>query len=44
MPHLSLGRLKLSIDFSVCKKKRFKMIKIKIVYFSEDHNDIFDHK
>ena len=27
------------------RKKRFKLIKIKIVSFSSvDHNDIFDHK
>ena len=45
MPPYSKGRLKLSIDFSGCEKLRFKLTKIKIVYFLfVDHNDIFDHK
>ena len=35
----------LRINFSGCEKERFKLIKIKIVsFFSEDHDDIFDHK
>ena len=34
----------LSIDFSGCETLRFKLIKIKKIHFSVDHNDIFDHK
>ena len=32
------------LNFQDAKNNVFKLIKIKIVFFSIDHNDIFDHK